>query len=251
MTIQDVAILAEELGVPIESLPDGLVPRFNMAPTQEYFVVREHQEKREAIPAKWGLINRWAKDAKRASMQINARASGIESKPAFRDAFRKRRCVVAVDGFYEWFGEKKSRQPFWFHRPDGKLLLMAGLYEAWQPEPGRALQTTYTIITTEANELIANIHDRMPVILSPDDVDAWLFEGEQDLEKLKDLLVPAASDLLVPRAVSQEVNNARFDTPTMVEPIGGVEYPSAPLPVAAAELEFDSEASPVAPRLLP
>jgi putative SOS response-associated peptidase YedK len=131
---------------------------------------------------------------------------------------------VPVDGFYEWFGDKKNRQPFWFHRPDGHLLLMAGLYESWQSEPGAALLNTFTIVTTEANELLSHIHDRMPVILSDEDVDRWLFEGEQDLEMLKSLLVPAPNGLLIPRAVSKEVNNARFDTPSMIEPVG-VEYP--------------------------
>jgi putative SOS response-associated peptidase YedK len=243
ITVQNVDLLAEALGVPVDAFPADYQPHFNLAPTQDFFVLREHHERREILPAKWGLVNFWSKDKKRASLQINARADGIENKPAYREAFKRRRCIVPVDGFYEWYGDKKARQPFWFHRPDGKLLLMAGLYESWQAEPGAALQHSFTIITTEANELIAHIHDRMPVILAEEDIDKWLYEGEKDMARLKGLLVPAANDIVVPRAVGREVNDARFDTASMIEPIDGVEYPY--------DSVFEPVQSPVQASLLP
>ena len=118
---------------------------------------------RQALRASWGLINHWAKDRKTGFKQINARAETVHERPAFRDAFKKRRCVVPAVGFYEWQGQKEKRTPLWFHRPDGGLLLFAGLYESWQPEPD-TWEPTYTIITTEANGLISRVHDRMPVI---------------------------------------------------------------------------------------
>ena len=152
-------------------------------------------EDRELLPAKWGLVNSWAKDAKRAAAQINARAETLESRPAFKSAFAERRCVVPADGFFEWTGPKTARQPLWFHRPDGGLLLFAGLYEYWQPTPGE-WERTFTIVTTEANKLMEPVHDRMPVILADDAVDAWLLPASRRTPRsCSELLVPAAEAL--------------------------------------------------------
>jgi SOS response associated peptidase (SRAP) len=112
------------------------MPRFNIVPTQPYFVLKTKYESREAIPATWGLVNSWAKDASQASMCINAKAETIDKLPSFRGAFEKRRCVVPADGFYEWRGPKARREPPWIHPADNTLLLFAGLFEAWQPQPG-------------------------------------------------------------------------------------------------------------------
>jgi len=124
--------VAERLGVPVDQLvEDTYRPRWNIAPTDTHWIVRMQHEDREALPAKWGLIQFGSKDAKRAAAQINARAETVGSRPAFRNAWRKsRRCVVPADGFFEWTGDKKDRQPIWFHRPDGELIFFAGLYES-------------------------------------------------------------------------------------------------------------------------
>src|ERR1700726_717667 len=130
-------------------------------------------ESREAIPAGWGLVNSWAKDASRASMCINAKAETIDKLPSFRGAFEKRRCVVPADGFYEGRGPKAGREPLWIHPADGALLLFAGLFEAWQFQPGE-WQTTFTIITTAASRTLEPIHNRMPVILDEAGAADWM-----------------------------------------------------------------------------
>ncbi len=217
LTYRQAEQLARELGVPIEQLAE-YEPRYNIAPTQRQWIVRMELEDREALRARWGLINRWAKDGKSAFRTINARAETVHQRPSFRDAFKKRRCVVPADGFYEWTGQKSKRMPLWFHRPDAGLLLFAGLYESWQPEPD-VWEPTYTIITTEANAVVGGVHDRMPVILPEDRVDDWLFPKETDFDKLRGLLVPARDDLLVSTAVSPDVNSVKNDNPSLVEPV--------------------------------
>jgi putative SOS response-associated peptidase YedK len=175
-------------------------------------------ENREALRARWGLINHWAKDAKVGYRQINARAETLDKRPAFRDAFKKRRCAVPADGFFEWTGPKGARQPYWFHREDNGLILFAGLYESWQPTPDE-WEPTFTIITTDANTTLEPVHDRMPVILPDEAVDEWLFARRSDPTELKGLLVPAANDLLVGTPVSPRVNSIKHDDPTCLEPV--------------------------------
>lgn len=212
------AELADELGIPVEQLPESAYkPRYNIAPTDPHWIVRVRYEERELQPAKWGLVNSWAKDAKRAAMQINARSETLATLPPFRDAFRRRRCVVPADGFFEWTGSKESRRPLWFHRPEGQILLFAGLYESWEAAPGRR-QRTFTIVTTEANRLMAPIHNRMPVILPEDAVDDWLNPRQEDVEYLAKLLVPCADGLLIGTPVSQRVNSVKNDDPACLEP---------------------------------
>lgn len=214
LTYRQAEQLALELGVPIEQLAD-YEPRYNIAPSQRQWIVRTEFEDREAVCARWGLINHWAKDKKTGFKQINARAETIHQRPAFRDAFKKRRCVVPADGFYEWEGPKGKRTPLRFCRGDGGLLLFAGLYESWQPEPD-VWEPTYTIITTEANDFIGRVHNRMPVILPEDRVDDWLYPKETDLDKLRGLLVPAADDLLISTPASPRVNSVKNDDPSVL-----------------------------------
>jgi putative SOS response-associated peptidase YedK len=219
LTRQDRVSLARELGVPVGQLPeDKYRPRYNIAPTNRHWVVRMEYEDRELLRARWGLINHWAKDSKVGYRQINARAETLEKRPAFRDAFKKRRCVVPADGFYEWAGSKGERQPIWFHRPDGGLILFAGLYESWQPEPGE-WEPTFTIITTDANATLEPVHNRMPVILPDQAVDDWLYARSSDPAALKELLVPAENDLLVGTPVSTRVNSIKNDDPACLEPL--------------------------------
>ncbi len=131
ITRRDGNSLAAELGVPADSFADYR-PRYNVAPMQNHFIVRIKYENREVVPARWGLVKSGAKDAGMAAKCINARSETVETRAAFRDAFHKRRCVVPADGFFEWTGPKTARRPAWFHREDGRLVLFAGLYEAWQ-----------------------------------------------------------------------------------------------------------------------
>jgi putative SOS response-associated peptidase YedK len=197
--------LTKELGVTPSQIPGEYRPRFNIAPMQEYFVVRMHHEERELLVARWGLVNRWAKDNSQAAKCINAKAETVDIRPSFKDAFMRRRCVVPCDGFYEWTGPKKDRTPLWFHRPYGDLLMLAGLYESWQRQPGE-WETTFTIITCGPNELTRPIHDRMPAILSDDAVDIWLDPANPKPLELKKLLAPAAEELLVYSEASRRVN---------------------------------------------
>ncbi len=216
---QDRVSLALELGVPLDQLPeDSYRPRYNIAPTNKHWIMRMEYEDRELLRARWGLINHWAKDPKTGYRQINARAETLEKRPAFRDAFKNRRCVVPADGFFEWAGPKDARQPIWFHRPDGGLLLFAGLYESWQREPSE-WEPTFTIVTTEANATLEPVHNRMPVILPDDVVDEWLHPRRDDHSALKGLLVPASDDLLVGTPVSPRVNSVKNDDPACLEPV--------------------------------
>ncbi len=216
LTRRDKFELAAELGVPPEQL-DNYQPRFNIAPMQRAFVLRKKAGQRQVLEATWGLVNWWAKDNTLASKYINARAETADQRAAFREAFERRRCLVPADGFYEWTGPKSRRQPLWFHRPDGKLLFLAGLYEAWQAKPAER-ETTYTILTCASNRSIEPIHDRMPVILQGDAAEEWLDPDNHDLAGLKQVLVPAPDDLLAVQAASMRVNNARIDTPDLLDP---------------------------------
>lgn len=214
LTRRDRRELAAELGVADESLADYR-PRYNIAPLQRHFVVTLERENRKIVPARWGLVNSWAKDNQRASKCINAKAETVEKLPTFRAAFKKRRCAVPADGFYEWRGPQGRRDPLWIHPRTDELILFAGLYEAWQPEPGK-WEMTFTIITTAANKLIQPIHDRMPVILSDRAADDWMNPNEADPLALKRLLVPAPDDLLVITPASPLVNSVRNEGPELL-----------------------------------
>ena len=209
--------LAAELGVPVESLQDYR-PRYNIAPTDQHWIMRVKYEDRELLPARWGLINSWAKDKRAGFKQINARAETLRQRPTFKDAFSKRRCVVPADGFFEWVGPKNARQPIWFHRPDHGLILFAGLYESWQPAPGE-WERTFTIVTTDANSVVGRVHDRMPVILEERSVDEWLFAAQDDREGLQSLLTPAAEHVLDYTPVSPLANSVKNDDPSVLEEV--------------------------------
>ena len=173
-------------------------PRFNIAPTDQHFIITSEFERRKAQRANWGLVNRWARDNRRASQCINAKAETLEQRPTFREAFQQRRCVVPGDGFYEWSGPKGKRQPLWIHPRDGGLMLFAGLYESWYPERNQP-EVTFTIVTCAANAVIAEIHDRLPVVLDDRAAEDRMNLRERDTLSLKRLLAPARVDLLVMR----------------------------------------------------
>jgi putative SOS response-associated peptidase YedK len=214
LTRRDGRELAAEPGVSDDAFSDYR-PRYNIAPMQWHFIVTTEFENRKVLPARWGLVNRWAKDNSRASQCINAKAETVEVRPSFRDAFKKRRCVVPADGFYEWTGPKSARRPMWIHRADGKLILFAGLYEDWFPEKDRP-GTTFTIITCEPNAVNRPIHNRMPIILEERAADDWMNPGEADSLSLKSLLIPAADDLLLAQPASPLANSVRNDGPELL-----------------------------------
>jgi putative SOS response-associated peptidase YedK len=193
-------------------------PRFNICPTQPVIIVRAPGADRELVLMRWGLVPRWAKDVSLGSRMINARSETLAEKPAFRDAFRKRRCLVPVTGFFEWRTTANGKQPHLIRRSDLRPFALAGLWESWRsPEDGSTLET-FTIITTQANAKLVPLHDRMPVILGPRQIDAWL-APETDAAKLQELLVPSPPEDLSLQPVSTLVNNPWNDSPACIEPI--------------------------------
>ena len=187
--------------------------RFNIAPTQEAPVIRAAPDgAKEMAMLRWGLVPHWAKELKVGTKMINARSEGIESKPAFRDAVKQRRCVVPATGFFEWQGEPGRKQPFAITVPGEKLFAFAGLWERWQPAEGAPVET-FTIVTADANEQVARIHDRMPVILPMDAVDTWL-TGPRDaaLALLRPYEAPVAL-----RAVGKHVSNVNHEGPECLD----------------------------------
>jgi putative SOS response-associated peptidase YedK len=193
-------------------------PRYNIAPTQEHFILISEYERRKVLPARWGLVNHGAKDNSRAAQCINAMAETVEVKPSFCEAFRQRRCIVPADGFYEGTGPKQARTPVWFHPRDGGLIFFAGLYEKWRPQRGQP-ETTFTILTCEPNAVTRPIHNRMPAIL-PDagSQEDWMNPREQNPLSLKRLLIPAPDDLLLVQPASSLVNNTKNEGPELLIP---------------------------------
>ncbi|MEE2673574.1 MAG: SOS response-associated peptidase [Myxococcota bacterium] len=188
-----------------------LEPRYNVAPSQDIVAVRQDPEGRRVLSLeRWGLVPHWAKDPAVGNRMINARAESVATKPAFRSAFRKRRCLVPADGFFEWSGSGEERRPYLFRRPDRALIGIAGLYERWTGEGGEVVDSC-TLITTEANACLAPFHHRMPVILGRDDYGGWLDRSQEDVEALAALLSPCPADWLEASPVSKRVNNPRND----------------------------------------
>jgi putative SOS response-associated peptidase YedK len=169
----------------------------------------EHQ-RREFALVRWGLIPSWAQEAGMGNRLINARAETAAEKPAFRYAFRKRRCLIPADGFYEWQKQGSKKQPFLVRRRDGHPLALAGLWEVWRSPEQQDIESC-TILTTAANDAVRPLHDRMPAILEPKDYDLWLDSQVQEPERVQPLLRPYRSEDLVLVPVSPRVNNPRND----------------------------------------
>ncbi len=223
LTRKDFRELATELAAAFDDADARLYrPRYNIAPTDQHWIVRERQEQRQLLPAKWGLVNSWARDAKGAARQINARSESALTRPAFHEAFERRRCAVPADGFFEWVGAKEARRPMWFHAPDSGLMLFAGLYESWRDPKTEARMRTFTILTTNANKTVEPVHDRMPVILPQERIDDWLHRpvrtAEAYAEGLRALLVPAAEGVLIATEVSRRVNAVANDDEACLAP---------------------------------
>ncbi len=204
-------------------LADGVEwpARFNIAPTQDVAVVKQRgNEGRELSWLHWGLIPAWAEDPAIGNRMINARSETLATKPAYRDAFRRRRCLVVADGFYEWKQQSRPKQPYHIHLADDGPFAFAGLWAHWQR--GDLVIESCTIVTTAANELLRPLHERMPVILDRADYARWLDPQCQDREPLEALLTAYPADRMALRAVSTAVNSTRHDSPQCLAPAAGV-----------------------------
>lgn len=201
------------------SVPD-IPPRYNVAPTQEAAVVRVAApgEPRRLEMLRWGLIPYWAEDASIGNRMINARSESVADKPAYRRSFRRQRCLIPTDGFYEWQKVGKLKQPYHIRRKDRHPFAFAGLWERWR-DPDKKLLDSFTILTTDANELIRPLHNRMPVILDRKDFNLWLDPEANDPAQLLALLVPAPSDGMETVAVSRAVNNPSHDAADCIAPL--------------------------------
>ena len=209
--------IARVFGLPDVSHLPGLTPRYNIAPTQTVHAVRERDGARELASLRWGLVPHWAKDEGIGLKAINARSETADEKPAFRQAFAKRRCIIPASGFYEWKKTLDGKQPMCTRMHDDAVFGMAGLWETWRSGDAPALETC-TILTCPANDALRDIHERMPVILPPGGFAPWLDEST-GADALKALLRPLPDDTVRFYPVARRVNNVRNDGPDLVEPI--------------------------------
>jgi putative SOS response-associated peptidase YedK len=199
----------------IDEYPSSLIPNYNIAPTQEVAAVVEEDEKRKLEMFHWGLIPSWAKDPAIGNKMINARAETVSEKPSFRKAFKVRRCLILADGFYEWQKTDDGKQPYHIKMQDDSPFAFAGLWETWKN--GKEVRSA-TIITTDANDLMKEIHHRMPVILHPEDYAMWLDPDFDEKEPLTTLLKPYPADAMQAYAVSRRVNKPSNNEPSILEP---------------------------------
>lgn len=200
-------IIAEEFMLTADP---QLTFKFNIAPTMDVAVVRADAGGRVLSEMRWGLVPFWADDLSIGARMINARGETVAEKPSFRAAYRQRRCLVVADGYYEWTKVAGGKQPYYFHMPEHQPFAFAGLWESWD-KGGMGPLETCTIITTQANEQTRPFHDRMPVILDPNDYDRWMLTDATKATDLVDLLVPLSVGRLAIDPVSKFVNNARND----------------------------------------
>ncbi len=192
-------------------------PRFNIAPTQEVFAVRAEGQARHGVLLRWGLVPSWSEQLDKSGRMTNARAETLAVKPTFRRLFLRRRCLVIADGYYEWQKRPGGKQPFFIHRTDDAPFAFAALWDRWERN-GPAVESC-TIITTNANRLTSTIHDRMPVILEPQDYDRWLDNSYSDVAALQSLLAPNEVEPLRADPVSTFVNQVRHEGPECVAPM--------------------------------
>ncbi len=201
----------------------NFAPRYNIAPTQEAPVVRQRRDppgERTLQALRWGLIPAWAEDPKAGPPLINARAETVAEKPAFRGAFRRRRCLVPADGYYQWREGDASKQPYLVTRRDGAPFALAGIWERWGPrdDPAAAIDS-FTIVTTAANDFLAPFHHRMPVVLGEESFAGWL-DPDAATESVGALLAPAPNALLRAYPLDRAANSARADGPELLVPVG-------------------------------
>jgi len=203
-----------------DRLEDDWSPRYNIAPTQPVPVIRQHPKEpvRQISSMRWGLIPHWAKDITIATGAINAMSETAATKPAFRDPMKLRRCLIPTDGFYEWERTATSKQPFCFEVNEGELFAFAGLWDGWKNLEGHWIKS-FSILTTTPNAVTASVHDRMPVILSPDDYDIWLDLGMQNVSTISELLKPFNPSLMHCYPVTTRINSVANDDEQYSRPV--------------------------------
>ena len=194
-------------------------PSYNIAPSQQILTVINDGSKNRLGYLKWGLVPPWAKDTKIGFKMINARAETVHEKPSFREAFKKKRCLVIADSFYEWKRTDDRKVPMRIKLKSDEPFAMAGIWETWKSSKGEPLHTC-TILTTVPNGLMESIHDRMPVILKPEDERIWLDSSIQEVDQLKHLLMPYDEEVLEAYEVSEAVNSSKNNSPELIQQVG-------------------------------
>jgi len=205
---------------PIDKAACEAISNYNVAPSQEILAIAKYEGENWLVKFYWGLVPFWAKDISIGNRMINARSESIAEKPSFRNAFKKRRCLIPADGFYEWKGEKGHKQPMFITLPDHKPFAFAGLWETWNKKDDQdSIYKSCTIITTQASESIRKIHHRMPVILKSPAYESWLDPGNQNVVELGKMLKNEIVTELVSYPVSKQVNSTRNNDPNCIDPI--------------------------------
>ena len=205
---------------PIDKALAEVTPNYNVAPTQEILAVIQQEGLNILEKLHWGLVPHWAKDISTGYKMINAWVETVLSKPSFREAFRKRRCLIPADGFYGWKGSKGDKQPFFITLPDEKPFAFAGLWETWWDKDNHdEIYRSCTIITREASERLKDIHDRMPAVLPPDTYEAWLDHENHDIKRLQEILTEKTVTEFKTMPVSKQVNSVKFNDPSNIAPV--------------------------------
>ena len=207
---------------PIDRAACDVTENYNVAPSQEVLVIIKYEKENRLEKLHWGLVPFWAKDISIGTRMINARAETIETKPSFRNAFKKQRCLIPADGFYEWKGPKGQKQPMFITLPESKPFAFAGLWETWHKKNDpNMIYKSCTIITTEASDSVRGIHPRMPAILKPEMYETWLDPLNQNVNELKHILKTGIITELVSHAVSKNVNSVKNNEPSNIIPLPG------------------------------
>lgn len=214
-TTGDIDFYGEYFGVD-EITTEALDPSWNVAPTDQAYVVAEHDDRRLLGRMAWGIVPSWAKESR--SIQINARAETVATAPMFRRALSLHRCLIPADGFYEWEPKEVGRTPHWIYRADGYPMSFAGIWAGWRPSEDEPWQRRFAIITTEAEGVIAKVHSRMPVILPNDVWEPWLDRDLTDAHAARGLIRNIDPDLIMEYAVNSKVNNVRNNGPELLTP---------------------------------
>jgi len=199
------------------NLPGWVKPRYNIAPSQHILAIVKDKGSFRPVRFQWGLIPFWAKEVAPASLLINARAETVDKKPAFKQSFRRKRCLIPADGFYEWRKEGSQKKPYRIKLKNDGLFAFAGLWEKWVTPQGKVIYSC-AIITTAANELVKPVHDRMPAILAGEEQEAWL-EAAAVVSDLKKLLKPYPAELMSSYEISATVNSTKNDGPEILKPV--------------------------------
>ena len=215
--VQNIRLETLQQNFNIRATDSDIIPNYNVAPTQEILVIIKHDNENTLEKFHWGLVPFWAKDISIGSRMINARAETVSQKPSFRNAFKKRRCLIPADGFYEWTGEKGKKQPYYVSIPSGEPFAFAGLWETWTDD--ESVYKSCTIITTAASKSIRDIHHRMPVILDPKFHEKWLNYDIQDSIELQFIINDYIIHDMIFYPVSKLVNSVKNNDPNCIKPI--------------------------------